>query len=70
MLIHSFGLRAHDEAEEVLVGDGRSPDRGRGRGAALVVQAGTLGEQKFDILVWGGKSAGQSSNDVVVVNGH
>lgn len=42
LLVHSFGLRAHDEAEEVLVGYG-GPSGGRwGRGTALVVQTGTL----------------------------
>lgn len=42
LLVHSFGLRAHDEAEEVLVGYG-GPSGGRwGRGTALVIQTGTL----------------------------
>lgn len=40
LLIHSFGLRAHDEAEEVLVWYSGSSDGGRG--ATLIVQARAL----------------------------
>ena len=44
LLVHSFGLRAHDEAEEVLVWDGRPSDGWRRRSTALVIQAGPLVE--------------------------
>lgn len=44
LLVHSFGLRAHNEAEEVLVRDGGPSDWGRGRSAALVIQTGALAE--------------------------
>lgn len=43
LLVHPLGLRAHDEAEEVLVWYGGPADWGAsGRGAALVVQSGAL----------------------------
>lgn len=42
LLVHSFGLRAHDEAEEVLVGYGGPSGGWWGRGTALVIQTGTL----------------------------
>lgn len=42
LLVHPFGLRAHDEAEEVLVWYSGPSDRRRGRGTALVVQTGPL----------------------------
>lgn len=42
LLVHSFGLRAHDEAEEVLVWYSWPSDRGRGRSTALVIQTGSL----------------------------
>ena len=51
LLVHALGLRAHDEAEEVLVGHGGAAGRRRGGGAALVVQTGALGA--------GGRGRGQ-----------
>ncbi len=44
LLVHSFGLRAHDEAEEVLIRYSGPSDRRRGRGTALVIQTGPLVE--------------------------
>lgn len=52
MLVHSFGLRAHDEAEEVLVWYSGAPDRRRGEGAALVIQTGALREEEADLSVF------------------
>lgn len=52
MLVHPFGLRAHDEAEEVLVWYGGAPGRRRGEGAALVIQTGALQEEEFELRVF------------------
>lgn len=46
MLVHSFGLRTHDEAEEVLIWYSGPSDRRRGRGTALVIQTGPLAFDK------------------------
>lgn len=43
LLIHAFGLRAQDEAEEVFIRDGGASCRGRRRSAPLVIKSGTLG---------------------------
>lgn len=42
LFIHSFGLRAHDEAEEVLVWNSGPTGRRGGRGTALIIQTRTL----------------------------
>lgn len=52
MLVHPFGLRAHDEAEEVLVWYGWAPDRRRREGTALVIQTGALQEEDFELRVF------------------
>lgn len=58
LLVHSFGLRAHDEAEEVLIWYSGPSDRRRGRGTALVIQTGALAklekgrEHQFEIRLW------------------
>lgn len=50
LLIHAFGLRAEDEAEEVFVWYSGASLWGRGRGAPLVIQPGAL-DKKCIILV-------------------
>lgn len=58
LLVHSFGLRAHYEAEEVLVWYSGPSDRRRGRGTALVIQTGALAdlekgrECQFEVWLW------------------
>lgn len=42
LFVHSFGLRAHDEAEEVLVWDSGPAGRWRRGSTALVIQTGPL----------------------------
>lgn len=49
LLVHSFSLRAHDEAEEVLVWYGGPSDRRRGGGTALVIQTGPLERQNMSL---------------------
>lgn len=46
LLVHSLGLRAHDETEEVLIWYGGPSSRRRGRSTALVVQTGALKENR------------------------
>lgn len=42
LLVHAFGLRAQDEAEEVFIGDSGAARRGRWRSTSLVIKPGTL----------------------------
>lgn len=42
LFVHSFGLRAHNEAEEVLVWYGGPTGWRRGRGTALIIQTRSL----------------------------
>lgn len=46
LLVHSFGLRAHYEAEEVLIWYSGPSDWRRGRCTALVIQTGPLALDK------------------------
>lgn len=52
LFVHSFGLRPHDEAEEVLIWYGGPSDWRRGRSTPLVIQTGALEGIRWKQRVW------------------